>query len=103
MGYQLGEVLKRIRQSKKYTQKYVSDSKMSRTTYAKIEACTMQPTLGKFMHILEKLDITYEEFKYIKNMCTLNEKEEIVHDFFQISTNIESNRFSALKKNVSSI
>lgn len=96
MGYQLGEVLKKIRQSKKYTQKYVSDGKMSRTTYAKIEACEMQPTLGKFMCILEKLDITYEEFKYIKNMYTLNGKEEIVHDFYQLSSNVESHGLNSL-------
>lgn len=98
MAYQLGEVLKKIRQSKKYTQKYVSEGQMSRTTYAKIEACTMQPTVGKFMHILEKLDISYEELKYIQNKYVLEGKEEIVHDFFQVSTSVESNRFSALKE-----
>lgn len=89
MAYQLGEVVKKIRQSKRYTQKYVSGNQMSRTTFSKIEAGEMQPTVGKFMHILERLDITYEEFKYIENMYTLNGKDEIVFDFFQISTNVE--------------
>ncbi|WP_100488282.1 helix-turn-helix domain-containing protein [Sporolactobacillus pectinivorans] len=89
MAYQLGEVVKKIRQSKRYTQKYVSGNQMSRTTFSKIEAGEMQPTVGKFMHILERLDITYEEFKYIENMYTLNGKDEIMFDFFQISTNVE--------------
>lgn len=99
MAYQLGEVLKKIRQSKKYTQKYVSDNYMSRTTYAKIEACEMQPTVGKFMRILQKLDISYDELRYIQNMYSLEGKEEIIHDFFQVSTSVESNKFSVLKRN----
>ncbi|TGA96743.1 Rgg/GadR/MutR family transcriptional regulator [Sporolactobacillus shoreae] len=98
MAYQLGEVLKKIRESKKYTQKYVSDNHMSRTTYAKIEACTMEPTVGKFMHILQKLDISYDELKYIQNMYSLEGKEEIIHDFFQVSTSVETSKFFKLKK-----
>jgi Rgg/GadR/MutR family transcriptional activator len=97
MEYEMGEVFKQIRQAKKYTQNYVSDKEMSRSTYAKIESCDMQPTVGKFMHILEKLDISYSEFKYIQNGYRLNDKDKIIHDFFQISTNVESYNFSSLK------
>ncbi|RYL86523.1 helix-turn-helix domain-containing protein [Sporolactobacillus sp. THM19-2] len=98
MGYQLGEIVKRVRQSKRYTQKYVSQNKMSRTTYAKIESCQMQPTVGKFMHILEKLDISYDEFRYIQNSYSLNGKEEIIHDFFRLSTNVDSKHLKILEK-----
>ncbi|MCQ2011343.1 Rgg/GadR/MutR family transcriptional regulator [Sporolactobacillus sp. STSJ-5] len=86
MEYQLGEVLKRVRQSKRYTQKYIAGDQMSRATYAKIEACDMQPTVGKFMHILKKLDISYEELTYIQNSYSLNGKDEIVHDFFKLTS-----------------
>lgn len=86
MKYQLGDVLKRVRQSKRYTQKYVAGDQMSRATYAKIEACDMQPTVGKFMHILKKLDISYEELTYIQNSYSLNGKEEIIHDFFKLKS-----------------
>lgn len=96
MTYQLGEVLKRVRQSKRYTQKYVAGNEMSRATYAKIEACDMQPTVGKFMHILEKLDISYEELTYIQNLYSLNGKDEILHDFFKLSYSTESHKIQLL-------
>ncbi|EST11022.1 helix-turn-helix domain-containing protein [Sporolactobacillus laevolacticus] len=96
MAYQLGEVLKKVRQSKRYTQKYVAGNEMSRATYAKIEACEMQPTVGKFMHILEKLDISYEELTYIQHLYTLNGKDEILHDFFKLSYSTESHRIQSL-------
>ncbi|MFX3619191.1 MAG: helix-turn-helix domain-containing protein [Sporolactobacillus sp.] len=97
MAYQLGEVIRQIRHSKKYTQKYISGNEMSRTTYAKIEAGRMQPTVGKFMHILEMLDMSYDEFRFIQNMYVLSGKEEIIHDFFQISTNVECSSLTNLK------
>lgn len=96
MAYQLGEVLKKVRQSKRYTQKYVAGNEMSRATYAKIEACEMQPTVGKFMHILEKLDISYEELMYIKHSYSLNGKDEILHDFFRVSFSTESHKIQSL-------
>ncbi|BBN99098.1 helix-turn-helix domain-containing protein [Sporolactobacillus terrae] len=96
MGYQLGEVLKKVRQSKRYTQKYVADEEMSRATYAKIEACSMQPTVGKFMHILKKLDITYDELTYIQHSYRLSGKEEIIHDLFQLSFSTEINKLHSL-------
>lgn len=96
MEYELGEVLKKIRQSKRYTQQYVSEGEMSRTTYAKIEAGQMQPTVGKFMHILERLDLTYEEFKYIKNIYALDEKDEIIFDLSHIPTNVETKELNQL-------
>ncbi|MFT8310851.1 MAG: helix-turn-helix transcriptional regulator, partial [Sporolactobacillus sp.] len=89
MTYQLGEILKRIRQSKRYTQKYVAGDEMSRATYAKIEACDMQPTVGKFMHILKQLDISYEELLFLQNRYHLSGKDEIIHDFLNLSTNVE--------------
>jgi Rgg/GadR/MutR family transcriptional activator len=96
MEYELGEVLKKIRQSKRYTQQYISEGRMSRTTYAKIEAGKMQPTVGKFMHILERLDLTYEEFKYIKNAYALDNKDEIIFDLSHISTNMETKNLHQL-------
>jgi Rgg/GadR/MutR family transcriptional activator len=96
MTYQLGEVLKKVRQSKRYTQKYVAENEMSRATYAKIEACDMQPTVGKFMHILEKLDISYEELTFIQNSYSLNGKDEILHDFFKLSYSTESHKIQSL-------
>ncbi|GEB76458.1 helix-turn-helix domain-containing protein [Sporolactobacillus inulinus] len=96
MRYQLGEVLKRVRQSKRYTQKYIAGDQMSRATYAKIEACNMQPTVGKFMHILEKLDISYEELMYIQNSYSLNGKDKIVHDFIKLRTSAEFQKVNAV-------
>ncbi|MET1247770.1 helix-turn-helix transcriptional regulator [Sporolactobacillus sp. STCC-11] len=96
MKYQLGEVLKRVRQSKRYTQKYIAGDQMSRATYAKIEACDMQPTVGKFMHILKQLDISYEELMFIQNMYHLDGKDEIIHDFFDLSTNVEQSSVLSL-------
>lgn len=98
MAYQLGEVLKKIRQSKRYTQKYIAGNEMSRATYAKIESCEMQPTVGKFMHILKKLDISYDELTFLQNMYRLNGKDEILHDFFKISSSTEINKIKILNK-----
>jgi Rgg/GadR/MutR family transcriptional activator len=96
MTYQLGEVLKRVRQSKRYTQKYIAGNEMSRATYAKIEACNMQPTVGKFMHILKKLDITYEELSYIQHLYRLSGKDEIIHDLFKLSFSTEIHKIQSL-------
>jgi Rgg/GadR/MutR family transcriptional activator len=96
MEYQMGEVLRKVRQSKRYTQKYVAGDQMSRATYAKIEACDMQPTVGKFMHILKKLDITYEELTFIQHSYRLNGKDEIIHDFFKLSFSTETHKIQSL-------
>ncbi|WP_100488449.1 helix-turn-helix domain-containing protein [Sporolactobacillus pectinivorans] len=94
---QLGFTLKKIRQSKKYTQKYVSSGKMSQSTYSKIESSKMTPTIDKFIHILERLDVTYSEVILYRNKYSIDEKEKIVHDFSHISTTIDSDKIVELE------
>ena len=69
-----GDVLKEIRIDRGYSQQYVADGIMGQSAYSKVERSEIEPTFRKWLAILEKLNISVEEFRYILNKDSLTQK-----------------------------
>lgn len=82
-----GETLKKIRMSKKYTQKFVTEGIISQSTYSKIERGEVEPTYSKFMALLKRLDVSPEEFNYLSNDHSQTDRDKIINDFFLLNYN----------------
>ncbi|CAM3178109.1 helix-turn-helix domain-containing protein [Sporolactobacillus spathodeae] len=93
----LGSILKKIRQSKKYTQKYISSNQFSQSSYSKIESGEVTPTINNFFHILKRLDVSYDEVLRIKAIYDLDPKQHILNNFSVISSNVELGKITELK------
>lgn len=83
----IGEILKKIRVSKNYTQKFVTKGIIGQPTYSKIERGEVDPTYPKFVSILKRLDISEEEFHFLMDDTERSEREEIIHSFFLLNFN----------------
>ncbi|MFC6464513.1 helix-turn-helix domain-containing protein [Marinilactibacillus sp. GCM10026970] len=79
--YHLGKVLKIIRQNKGYTQQEVSDSTMSRSNYTKLEKDEINPNVVKFLAILDYMDMHHDEYAFILNDYSLNDKDTVLYLF----------------------
>ncbi|WP_225744022.1 helix-turn-helix domain-containing protein [Marinilactibacillus sp. Marseille-P9653] len=79
--YHLGKVLKAIRENKGYTQQEVSDSTMSRSNYTKLEKDEINPNVVKFLAILDYMDMHHDEYSFILNDYSLNDKDTVLHLF----------------------
>ncbi|WP_332646787.1 helix-turn-helix domain-containing protein [Lysinibacillus sp. 54212] len=80
----IGRTIKKIRISKGYTQKFISENIIHQTSYSKFELDKIQLTTENFIHILRKLDISYAEFSFIHNDYDLDEKEKIIQTFINL-------------------
>lgn len=89
-AFTTGETLKKIRISKKYTQKFVTEGIIGQSTYSKIERGEVEPTYSKFMSLLKRLDVSPEEFNYLSKDEKIDTREQIVHDFFLLNYNDSS-------------
>lgn len=77
--YHLGKVLKNIRENKGYSQQEVSDSTMSRSNYTKLERDEINPNVVKYLAILDHMDMSHEEYSFILNNYSLNEKNTVLY------------------------
>ncbi|CZQ96387.1 Hypothetical protein Tpal_1998 [Trichococcus palustris] len=87
MKKEFGEVLKDIRIDRGYSQQYVAEGIMGQSAYSKIERSEMEPTFRKWLAILEKLNISVDEFRYILNKEDLTTKEKLINEFFSLNYN----------------
>jgi len=94
----VGSILKKIRQSKNLTQKDISGDQLSQSTYSKIEASKVTPTIDHFFYILNRLDISYDEFVLLSEKNNIDPKKQIIKAFSRISTTIELDKIVALKR-----
>lgn len=94
----VGPILKKIRQSKNFTQKDISGEQLTQSTYSKIEASKMTPTIDNFFYILNRLDISYDEFVLLSEKNNLDPKKQIIKAFSRISSTIELDKIVALKR-----
>ncbi|MDF2535380.1 MAG: hypothetical protein K0R18_1539 [Bacillales bacterium] len=77
---EIGETLRFIRVSKKFTQEEVSFDVMEHSAYARIERGeTKNISSWRLNRILDKLNISFEEFWFIKSDFLPTEKEEIMN------------------------
>lgn len=87
MAKDFGDVLKEIRIDRGYSQQYVADGIMGQSAYSKVERSEIEPTFRKWLAILEKLNISVEEFRYILNKDSLTQKEKLINEFFLLNYN----------------
>lgn len=87
MAKDFGDVLKDIRIDRGYSQQYVAEGIMGQSAYSKIERSEIEPTFRKWLAILEKLNISVDEFRYILNKESLTTKEKIINEFFSLNYN----------------
>ncbi|WP_080146467.1 helix-turn-helix domain-containing protein [Marinilactibacillus piezotolerans] len=65
--YNLGKILRTIRENKGYTQQEVADHEMSRSNYTKLEKNEINPNVVKYLAILDHMDIQHDELSFILN------------------------------------
>jgi Helix-turn-helix. len=87
---EIGPILKKIRSSKHLTQVEVCDNFITRTALSKIESGQTTPNYRTLSHILNKLDITFDELEYLSG--SFNMKKIILTDFWAITNNSEQVR-----------
>lgn len=87
MKKEFGDVLKDIRIERGYSQQHVAEGIMGQSAYSKIERSEMEPGFRKWLAILEKLNVSVDEFRYILNKDSLTTKEKIINDFFSLNYN----------------
>ncbi|MPM39792.1 hypothetical protein SDC9_86427 [bioreactor metagenome] len=87
MAKEFGDVLKEIRIDRGYSQQYVAEGIMGQSAYSKIERNEIEPTFRKWLAILEKLNISVDEFRYILNKEKLTQKEKLINEFFSLNYN----------------
>ncbi|MGT2829744.1 Rgg/GadR/MutR family transcriptional regulator [Streptococcus hillyeri] len=78
MRWDYGQIYKTIRTSKGYTQNDVCGDFMSRSTLAKIESGEVIPSFERMVFLLEQIDMTLPEFKYICNEYHPSQRRKIM-------------------------
>lgn len=91
MSKDFGDVFKEIRIDRGYSQQYVAEGIMGQSAYSKVERNEIEPTFRKWLLILEKLNVSVEEFQYILNKQNLTEKEKLINEFFSLNYNHPDN------------
>lgn len=84
---QTGEIISVIRQNKGYSQKYVSNGVITQGAFSKFETSKTGIGLATFDHILTRLEISYEELKYIQNGYKYNVRDQFMNKLFNLSFN----------------
>ena len=87
MKKNFGDVFKEIRIDRGYSQQYVAEGIMGQSAYSKIERNEIEPTFRKWLAILEKLNVSVDEFRYILNKESLTTKEKLINEFFSLNYN----------------
>lgn len=81
----IGITLKRIRKAKGLTQKDVTEYVgISQSNYSKYEIGKVDVNSEYLVRILDRMDITFQEFYFIHNNYNVSSKEEILQSFFNI-------------------
>lgn len=85
-----GQIFKTIRKSRNISQNEISKGELSRTTISKFENNKVTLSATNFHFLLDSLDISVEEFNYIKNDYSYKGKEEIIVLFNQLFSNADN-------------
>ncbi|ENZ5592149.1 helix-turn-helix domain-containing protein [Enterococcus faecalis] len=84
MKWNYGDILKQIRKNKNISQQDVCKDIISRQTLSSIENCKSTPNYYTIYHILEKINVSFDEFSYICNSYSLEEKKYLIEHFFYL-------------------
>lgn len=82
-----GEIVNIIRRNKGYSQEYVSSEVITQGAYSKFEKLNTDIRLSAFEKILTKLELSYDEFKFIQNGYKYSLREKMVNTLFSLTYN----------------
>jgi len=94
----LGYIFKKVRLEKKYTLKDVAEDIMSISLLSKFERGETEITISKFLLLLDKLNVTLEEYAYIYNGYDYTNFEKRMKEINQAYLNNNLNYLIKLQK-----
>lgn len=80
----IGETLKKIRLSRHMTQQALCDGILKQATYSRIERGLLAVDAETLYTLVERLNMTMDEFFYIQQNGQLTPKQQLLKDFLQI-------------------
>lgn len=83
----LGDYFKRIRQNRTYSQVEVTRNIISQSAYSKFETGTRDIDASIYIQLLYRLNISAEEFDYIRNDYNYGQKQKLIHTLFSLDYN----------------
>lgn len=82
-----GEDFKSIRKNRTFSQMEVTKDIISQSTYSKFEAGIREIDASIYIQLLHRLNISAEEFEYVRNSYSYGQKQDIIHRLFSIDYN----------------
>lgn len=83
----LGEYFKKIRNNRTYSQTEVASGIISQSSYSKFESGVRDVDASIYLQLLPRLNISSEEFEYVRNGYNYGLKQNLIHKLFSIDYN----------------
>lgn len=83
----LGKYFKIIRKNRTYSQAALTNRIMSQSAYSKFEAGTRDVDATIYLELLHRLNISSEEFNYVRNDYKYEGKNELIYILFSLDYN----------------
>lgn len=96
--WDFGSVYKDIRKAKGLTQAQVCGDEISRTTLAKIEANKAVPNFENMLFLLDQINMSLEEFRYICNYYHPSKRQEIFERFYHVSKDVGTDELEQVRQ-----
>lgn len=96
--WDFGTIYKKIRESKGLTQAQVCGEELSRTTLAKIEANKAIPNFENMIFLLEQVNMSLEEFKYICNHYQPSLRQKIFNQVYHTLPKMGTNELENIRR-----
>lgn len=87
MDKNMGIKFKEIRKNKDFSQEFTAEGILTQSAYSKFELGKNEISFSSYIKLLEKLEISHEEFMYIQNDYNYNPHEKLLLDFFNLHYN----------------
>lgn len=95
--YTIGETIKKIRTSKNLTRESLCSNMLSVTTLKRIEKDAINTSFYNLEYILQQLNISFDEFIFIRNNYQLPQKKQLIFEFRELtSISVDGEHIEAL-------
>lgn len=83
----LGKDFKKIRNNRTSSQAEITSNIISQSTYSKFESGIRDVDASIYLQLLHRLNISSEEFEYVRNGYKYGRKQNLIHKLFSIDYN----------------
>lgn len=83
----LGKDFKKIRNNRTSSQAEITSNIISQSTYSKFESGIRDVNANIYLQLLHRLNISSEEFEYVRNDYKYGRKQNLIHKLFSINYN----------------